>query len=1070
MLKTIKNVILFVTFITFNSIFGESVEITAPEHAPTIVATSKARVMNQYGPENLLAGSTSNYWDAGDSGTQEVEIRWKFLHRKVNRIEIYDKDPSTAKKYYFYGSAFTPMEGNSYFLMSSQNGETPTANPFTFNIPANCQDVRRVMIKIVPVNSAQIVKLNYIKIYEDADYLPATVTGTDNFNVSLESVTDTNGLPLNMNPKGWVYIKATFKPGADINKDFYFTLTGKYKSNTLVSYAKEDYSLFQSKFKPSPGTSTWLANQQYTCTFLTWIPEYAPPGLDIDCVIEGRNGNNTITVTPNGAIKTVHVTGNLPSSPYTTRNFSKEIKGDRTVYLFNGRYLSGRHIEIQQKTLESLYTAFKAGYHIYVLGDINPIVSNSGNNNISSATNFFNCIDRQCNILLSYDPDAIIMPSLVVRPKLSYVDANPNDKPEFPNGTIMGTATAASGIFEGLANDVIGKIMNNFNNAYYKNNIIGYQLLAQSDLTFKWWCSESKNGAILKGRTDTLMGADCCLTLQDAFRSYLNTKYLTDEAWRSAWQIIDLSKTIDNFDPIVQTALMLDPTDHGLTFVDPAKNIPVNDYIDYKSQRMYEFRESLSQTIKSGGTFAVQMHSYGPLTPIFDAGFMQHGEGMSYATIVSSNIDSQGECHGYYYRRRNDHYAHRVFNGSMQVNNHIAWTEHDNRTYLSAIEDYKEYSKTGTLELNKMYFGADLCMGMAGRMYNFDSALTGQGSILWNSDYDFSINEYNHALIDDWSASRDYHSNKDLAVIISYKSSGYYDLLAKLPDHNRIHNMLLTELNRTGIPYDLYHLEDIDKSRLKDSYKAYIFLNSDALTSVQRSAIINNYRKDGKTLMWFYAPGYVDLDQHVLFPSRVPTVTGITGMNLRSADSYSTITVDNNNAYWQGDPDIPNEIAINPAYSNNQYFTQAVSPVFSTENDNGAGHIKLGVYEGTTYNGLSVKSFASPIWTSVFCGIPYMPREMLKRILINSGCHCYSDSKDIYINASRDWLVVRNLKDSSQSVTINLGSSGKPVWDIYAKQKIYDNVGSFSMSLNKYQTKLYYTGTEDIQTLLNSFK
>jgi len=222
MLKTIQPAILFVSFITFNYVFGESVEITASAHDPTIVATSKARVMNQYGPENLLLGNTSNYWDAGDPGAQEVEIRWKFLHRKVNRVEIYDKDTSIAKKYYFYGSAFNPIEGNPYFLMSSQNGETPTTNPFTFDIPSNCQDVRRIKIRIVPDNSAQTVKLNYIKIYENADYLPTTATGADNFNVSLESVTDTNGLPLNINPKGWVYIKATFKPGTDINKDFYF--------------------------------------------------------------------------------------------------------------------------------------------------------------------------------------------------------------------------------------------------------------------------------------------------------------------------------------------------------------------------------------------------------------------------------------------------------------------------------------------------------------------------------------------------------------------------------------------------------------------------------------------------------------------------------------------------------------------------------------------------------------------------------------------------------------------------------------------------------------------------------
>jgi hypothetical protein len=409
----------------------------------------------------------------------------------------------------------------------------------------------------------------------------------------------------------------------------------------------------------------------------------------------------------------------------------------------------------------------------------------------------------------------------------------------------------------------------------------------------------------------------------------------------------------------------------------------------------------------------------------------------------------------------------------MQVNNHVAWTEHDDRTFLSGYEDYKEFSKMGTIELDKMYFGADLCLGMAVRRFNFDefNSTSPQRSVLWNSDYDFARNERNHAKIDKWSAEHDYYSDKQVAVIISYKSSEYYDLLAKLPDHNRLYNMALIELNKTGIPYDLYHLEDIDKDRLQNSYNAYIFLNSDALTASQVNYIKTNYQKNDNTLIWFYAPAYVDPnDQGYGFkPWQVSSITGFSMVRL-SGITFSTIAVDNQNSYWNNDPDIPTEIQLQQAYHNNQYFTQRIKPVFSTKVD--TGDIKLGYYLDesdsiTSHSGLSVKQFSS--WTSVFCGIPYMPHTILRRILINAGCHRYSDNKDVYINASRQWLVVRNLKDTSQTVDIRLRNN-RAVWDIYAKQKLYDSIQIFNVTLQAYEAKLYYIGTLNVQDLIASLE
>lgn len=1051
--------LLLFPLVVLNSVFGSQIEITTTEYEPTIVATAKTRVNNVNGPANLLDGSTSTYWDAGDSGQQDVEIRWKFMNRHVSRVYIYDKDPSVIKNYYIYGSAFTPVEGGWFSITS---GTTTGNNVIDLNLGS--YDVRRILIRMIPQNSGDVVQLNYVKVYQEVDYLPTPAAGSDQFSAGLESVVTSQSPNTDITPGGWVYITATIKPSVDITKDFYLVLTGKYKS--AYTNSTEDYTLFQSKMKPSPGTSTWLANQSYTCTFLTWIPRYAPPGLDIDCLIEGINGDNRINVTQTGGIKTVHVASSAPVSYYGSRSLSKFQRQDKTVFLFNGKYLTGRHIVISQRTFESIYTAFKSGYDLYVMKDTNNIVGTAALDN-DMADLVFEPINRQCNILLAYDPDAVIMPAIMLRVASSYVSAYPNDRAEFPNGTKIAYASAASDTFLSRAEAITGKIIRDkFSTAFYSNHIIGYELWGQSDGSWKWWCSEAKNGAVLSDRNNTLLGADVSPALLSGFRSWLSDKYVTDAAFQAAWNTT--TQTLNTAE--VDVALMIGQATSN-TFNDPSTYISATDYIDYKSERMNEVRDALGNAVKTEGNFIVQAHSYGPVTPIFDPGYLQHGEGMSYATIASENIDSQGECHSYYYRKRNDHYAFRVFNGSMQVNNHVAWTEHDNRTFLSNIETYKEYSKIGTIELNKMYFGADLCLGMAQRYLSFEYELTGQNSVLWNSDYNFCSQERNNAKIDRWAAQHNYYSDKQVAVIISYKSSEYYDLLAKLPDHNRIHNMLMTELNRTGIPYDLYHLEDIDKDRLKNNYVAYIFLNCDALTTSQVNYIKTNYQKDNNTLIWFYAPAYIDPDDpgYGFKPWRVPSITEFY-MTRLSGVNFSTIAVDYQNSYWNSDPDIPEEIELQPSYSNNQYFTQTVSPVFSTKND--TGDIKLGYYLDennsiTSHSGLSVKQFAT--WTSVFCGLPYMPRAMLRRILLNAGCHRYSDNKDVYINASRQWLVVRNLKDTGQTVDIILRNN-RTVWDVYAKQKLYDSIQIFNAALQAYETKLYYIGSLDVQDLIASLE
>ena len=68
-------------------------------------------------------------------------------------------------------------------------------------------------------------------------------------------------------------------------------------------------------------------------------------------------------------------------------------------------------------------------------------------------------------------------------------------------------------------------------------------------------------------------------------------------------------------------------------------------------------------------------------------------------------------------------------------------------------------------------------------------------------------------------------------------------------------SVFVNELPKCGVPCDSYELGDIANPNLPD-YKAYLFPNAFTLTDSQRAAIKARVRRQGKTAIWVYAPGY----------------------------------------------------------------------------------------------------------------------------------------------------------------------------------------------------------------------
>jgi len=190
------------------------------------------------------------------------------------------------------------------------------------------------------------------------------------------------------------------------------------------------------------------------------------------------------------------------------------------------------------------------------------------------------------------------------------------------------------------------------------------------------------------------------------------------------------------------------------------------------------------------------------------------------------------------------------------------------------------------------------------------------------------------------------------------------------------------EYGRIGTPYHLYLVDDLKDPSMPD-YKLYIFLNTFHLSSEQRKIIKQRVQVDGKTIVWMYAPGFVNKD---LSLKNSFDLTGIK-LSLENIESDLHINITN------FEHPITKELSKNTRFGTDNY----IGPVFYCSDPDA---ITLGnlTYKFTIVKpGFCIKEFKD--WTSIYIAAPYVPSNVLRGIAKFSGVHIFSEGEDIlYVN------------------------------------------------------------------------
>jgi hypothetical protein len=200
---------------------------------------------------------------------------------------------------------------------------------------------------------------------------------------------------------------------------------------------------------------------------------------------------------------------------------------------------------------------------------------------------------------------------------------------------------------------------------------------------------------------------------------------------------------------------------------------------------------------------------------------------------------------------------------------------------------------------------------------------------------------------------------------------------------------------KSGVVFDPIHISDLMSIDLTP-YRVVVFGNTYLLTDEEITLIQNRVARDGRTLLWFYAPGYTD--GTTLDAARISELTGIQVAPTALSEVPEIIlnfNADSTTTYRVGE--------------------EPLGPLFAVTDPEAE---PLGRFTETDQVAVARKSL--PGHTAWYVSLPNTDLEPMRSILWESGAHVYSRQGDI-VYAGAGILAVHVKEGGKHTVTLRNG-------------------------------------------------
>lgn len=682
-----------------------------------------------------------------------------------------------------------------------------------------------------------------------------------------------------------------------------------------------------------------------------------------------------------------------------------------------------------------------AGVHLYriIPSGAAPLAPSAGSEDAHWKA-WLDAVTQQIESVRSLDPDAKFLIQLDLDMPNAWVLAHPEQNILLGNGArivpLVRTDSSlgfthetpnAPGVISAMQN-AASKLVNLLAQQSYAHSILGFNF-AEGRAGENYWglnadITADASGKIIMPDRQKYFFGDFGDAARQGFANWLRQKYHTSGNLAAAWKMPEIE-----FDDLLssskwplqkfETLLMWRNRPAGkFQFRDRiAEGNFYHDYVEYHSLARLQLFSVTAAAIKKVSNNRLIAGGYiGYVLPDLTnspPAAAQHSGHMLWQRIMSDpNLDYFCSPFFYWLRTSGDPVMPMGIIDSAKLHGKMWINEYDSRSYLSPISP-KTFSQWETLQEFKKEFGAAITHDSGWWWYEFNFASHGPKAALWYDD---------PQLLDEMRTMEKVYTQyaqqppaadpAQVAVFIEPEEALDTDVYSPANTiYSNIVNNFLPRLQALGAPSRVYATSDIPLLKQKgklDHFKLLIFVNAFHLDAKQRAAI-NALKNQGRTLLFFYAPGYAgnegkDSELSLAAAQKLLQMPGLAkldqqhvlGMSWKDSDGAHTFDA----MPWTDSVQIEN-------------YGNAIGPVFYLDSRNMAGWkavAALRLDQKEQPDKIAVARLDAPDYHLLYSAIPDVPLELLASLARDSGVHFYTEpgvllwanSKFICVNSSHD--------------------------------------------------------------------
>lgn len=623
---------------------------------------------------------------------------------------------------------------------------------------------------------------------------------------------------------------------------------------------------------------------------------------------------------------------------------------------------------------------------------------------------------------MSFNPDGYFMLSIGVNPPDWWKELHPEEMCIDDEGNVTGVSLTSQ-VFKEEAGEVVRNLIAHAMEQSYWNKMFGIRLTGMK--TAEWL----QYGAGLEGSIDYSPSA------LKGFRDWLKEKYKTDQALQVAWnnrKVTLATATVPTFKERVESEYVsvLNPKTQKCI-------IDFQDYMGYCASDIFLHMCQVSKEVTHDKLIVGGYHGYIWNSYSYEGNDIVHS-GIK-RVLESEYVDFICGPQNYNERDLGIPGGWMSAIDSVHANGKLFVQEQDNRTITAPGTEWpdadsgvgKTYTTEDTINQLKRDYSQIITKNSGMWFYDMDGGWFHDDQI-----YELSSIINKEA---DLSILTNKKTTSEVAVFVDEKTYEYstYKFGATYQIYNYLYLEQRFNLGTMGAPYDIYRIDDLCNDKVAD-YKVNIILSPYQISEEQRAAIDKELKRDGKILIWVFAPGLSDGNE-----VDVANISALTNINLALKKEQCRLNVtfkDSKNPLLSGlkgtSYGISNE-EVGPYIYVNDSKAEALGYLYNTDVDR-------------RQVGLAIKKMED--YTSIYSSAPNLPNLLLQNILKEAGVHIYTDNRDDVLSANEHYVGIHSAFAGKRIVTLPKKHS---VYDVYANEFVSMNTDKFEVELRDGESKLY---------------